>query len=1216
MDAAPMSLTTAIRRQGGRVKRRLIRLRSEVAVAAHRSARPVEDITVSIIVPIYNVEAYLDECLDSLRQQRHRNLEILVVDDGSPDGSAAIAMRHAAEDSRIRVIRRDNGGLGAARNTGVREATGDYLCFVDSDDVIPLDAISTMAAVGNKTGSQIVAGAMIRFNSTRRWRPDWVELHAQERLHLRIRDWPSLVRNNYTTGKLYDTTFWRSCNLWFREGVSYEDQPIITQLFIRAKGIDVIPTVTYEWRQRDDLSSISQQMHTLPDLVDRVAAWRESHRLLSVEAPRGVYEAWLTTLYSAHFHWYLRSTSTVDDDYWALLQSSVVEMTAHAPAHLLTSVSPQFRIPVELALRNLRDELHEFIRVGGYGLNNFPAHLEDTGLVMELPTWGDESVGLPNDLYLLRDEDVPFVHRLDRVSWTDDGDLRIAGWAYFRFIDLSKQSTVITLVVRHSSRKEIRVDTHPDPARTLTAPLEDKWADYPSAAFTATIPFADLMAHATFKTGESWAFDVHVRTGRLERSVALTNVHPWGAAPSLAPRRFGDGFVHRTDIGMDRPFMLQYLAQLVAPEELTLDGRTLRGRLRSLRTEHITELSLVNVAGDQVFSFPVSEAGLTPEFSFEVPGEVLATPPPRDMTAAIFSLRAVLASGRTVLVTSIFDDRADSTVIGSRVLSLRSSHRGAVVLEVSAATVEIDAARIDADVLELSGHVPGVMTGNVTLQLTSAKAASHPVTAAIAHGQFAVQLPLRHYEPKFGDAILPTRRFVLTFTVDSSHADNALSFRGEARASSDLTSQLPMPIDGDRVAMTLTRATEGVLVAAIVAPIGAAARGSYNRNRLENEHREGVPARRGEPREGMLIDSYFGEVASCNGVGIQHELRKRGATLPIYWAVKDHSVGVPEGGIPVVRNSLEWYERLRTAKYFVTNMYQPAYHPKPDGQVIIQTFHGYPFKVMGHSHWVNLQNSRKRIESFDQRAAEWDYLISPARYATPLLQREFAYHGRVLEVGYPRNDVLKSAEALQIRPAVREALGIPAGATAVLYAPTFRDYLSVDDHTAPMADILDVDLLMKQLGEEVVLLIRGHAFHARTDERQRSSDRVIDVTDYPEPADLYLASDLAVVDYSSLRFDYGLTGKPMLYLVPDLDLYKETRGWLLDYEPTAPGPLLSTTAEVVTAIQNLDAVVEDFAPAYRKFTDDYLDLDDGHASERVVDAVFVPRGDAPPRTAE
>jgi CDP-glycerol glycerophosphotransferase len=164
-----------------------------------------------------------------------------------------------------------------------------------------------------------------------------------------------------------------------------------------------------------------------------------------------------------------------------------------------------------------------------------------------------------------------------------------------------------------------------------------------------------------------------------------------------------------------------------------------------------------------------------------------------------------------------------------------------------------------------------------------------------------------------------------------------------------------------------------------------------------------------------------------------------------------------------------------------------------------------------------------------------------------------------------------------------------------------------------MGDFLDAELLARRLGDNYVLLIRGHAFHARTGQRSATSERIMDVTDYPDPADLYLASDLAILDYSSLRFDYALTRKPMLFLVPDLNLYEDTRGWLLDYSSTAPGPFLMTTEEVAAAIKEIDTVEAEHRQAYATFRETYLDLEDGQAAARLVDAVFVPRGDAPPR---
>jgi len=124
------------------------------------------------------------------------------------------------------------------------------------------------------------------------------------------------------------------------------------------------------------------------------------------------------------------------------------------------------------------------------------------------------------------------------------------------------------------------------------------------------------------------------------------------------------------------------------------------------------------------------------------------------------------------------------------------------------------------------------------------------------------------------------------------------------------------------------------------------------------------------------------------------------------------------------------------------------------------------------------------------------------------------------------------------------------------------------------------------------------------------TDRVIDVTDYPDVNDLILASDAAVLDYSSLRFDYVLSGKPMVFLVPDLAEYDRARGGVIPFGPTAPGPQVDTTEQVVVELSDLSSLAERYAEAREQFRAEYVDLEDGAAAARLVDAVFVPRGDA------
>ena len=99
---------------------------------------------ITVVVPVYNVESYLERCVTSIRKQSHTNLEILLVNDGSTDKSLEICQRLEQEDQRIRLISQANGGLSAARNTGIAQAKGQYIAFIDSDDVISLDMMKTL----------------------------------------------------------------------------------------------------------------------------------------------------------------------------------------------------------------------------------------------------------------------------------------------------------------------------------------------------------------------------------------------------------------------------------------------------------------------------------------------------------------------------------------------------------------------------------------------------------------------------------------------------------------------------------------------------------------------------------------------------------------------------------------------------------------------------------------------------------------------------------------------------------------------------------------------------------------------------------------------------------------------------------------------------------------------------------------------------------------
>lgn len=121
---------------------------------------------ISVIVPVYKVEPYLRKCVDSILNQTYRNLEVILVDDGSPDNCGAICDEYAAIDSRVRVIHKPNGGLSDARNAGLQAMSGSFLAFVDSDDMLPQRSLEILVNAAKETQADLVIGNHVRFEDT------------------------------------------------------------------------------------------------------------------------------------------------------------------------------------------------------------------------------------------------------------------------------------------------------------------------------------------------------------------------------------------------------------------------------------------------------------------------------------------------------------------------------------------------------------------------------------------------------------------------------------------------------------------------------------------------------------------------------------------------------------------------------------------------------------------------------------------------------------------------------------------------------------------------------------------------------------------------------------------------------------------------------------------------------------------------------------------
>ncbi|MFD8154542.1 CDP-glycerol glycerophosphotransferase family protein [Streptomyces sp. NPDC059720] len=320
------------------------------------------------------------------------------------------------------------------------------------------------------------------------------------------------------------------------------------------------------------------------------------------------------------------------------------------------------------------------------------------------------------------------------------------------------------------------------------------------------------------------------------------------------------------------------------------------------------------------------------------------------------------------------------------------------------------------------------------------------------------------------------------------------------------------------------------------------------------------------------------------------------------WVVREDAVAaLPPGVDHVVAGSRRYHEVMARATYWVNDVNWPGTLAKRPGSVHVHTHQGTPLKYMG----ADLLTKPGARHGFDvpqmlRRADRWDYSLVAGRHAERAWERAYPCHFTSLRTGSPRNDVLVGAGP-ERGAAVRERLGIPAGNTVVLYAPTRRDY-----RKGGHVDRFDPARFAEDLGPGHTLVVRLHPSLAGgiarglglSDLHRRGV--VVDATDEPHVEDVMLASDVLVTDYSALMFDYVLLDRPVVVHADDWGAFAASRGAYFDITADAPGHVSRSYPELARlfasgAWQDVEA-----ARLRADFRSRYCEFEDGRAAERVV----------------
>ncbi len=1069
--------------RGIRVRRAAERLRRLAPTPEQDRERPVP--VLSVVIPVYNVEAFLPMCLDSVLGQTLTSLEVIAVDDGSTDGSAAVLDEYAARDPRLVVVRQENAGQGIARNRGTDLAQGEFLTFCDADDVVPRAAYAAMVAVLERSGSDFCVGGARRFSHSRMFPVSWGRsVHQRDRIGTTIDEFPAAMQDIIAANRLFRTRFWREQVPPFRGHRAYEDHVPMLAAYVRARRFDVLSRTTYHWRIREDNTSTGQQKARLENLLDRISAKEEARDLLLAEASTRTYDAWVARTLDIDFQPFLEPALSAGDMYRNVLGAACRTMFDRASAEALGMVRFNAKVRAWLAATGqwrALVEADEHFRAEG---RLPPAVVVDGRIVAR-----EDGVGLP-DL-------VP--HRLRELSvhetelWAAvrdvrpdaDGNVEIVGFAAIRGLDESTPPAGLAAWLEgpDGERRTVSVVPADEPSADLT--VTDPQADHRGAGFRVAV---DPRTLAALTPGTRWNLVLRVERDGVLREGGLHEAVPYSPAQDLRA------------IDVDA------------------DGRSLR--------------VLVDLAAD----------GLCLEV--EQPAEDAGGP----------------------------GEPADPARPRVREVRLTPEHL-VVVLEPGPAPEALAAASLTSDVQALSLDRVGAEHGAPVLEFRRTLSRWGSLVAP-ALGAWTLRLPGPDGRLLGADPAESLRAALPCSVVEEGALRVNLRVRREGRL--------------------------GLLVSAPVAVPDATARG---RRELRQRYR----AASAPVQDAVLLSASGARPPGPDLRALERELAQRHPALPRWWAVRSLADPVPDGARPLIVGTRAWYDALSTSRYVLADDDLPPFFRKRAGQRVLQVFSGRPAKTMGVARWRELGWSQERIGfELDRVRAQWDLLLAADARAEALYRAQLRWDGPVLTVGSPRDDLLLAADRdpdlrARTRAALAADLGIDPERRLVLYAPTFRDALSPRVPTAGLPpDGVDLAALGAALGEETTLLFRAHPLDRRQGARLARRAGVADVTDHPDVMSLLLAADAAVLDYSALRFDWALTGRPAAYLVPDQARYFAVRGSLEEYRDTVAGPLVETPAGVAEALRDPAAWTARHGEELARLRARFHAAEDGRAAARVL----------------
>lgn len=1140
------------------------------------------DIKASVIIPIYNVEDYLEECLLSVIHQTLEGLQVIMIDDGSQDGSSQIAREFADKYDNFEYIRQENGGLGNARNTGVKYARGKYLVFLDSDDIVPDDAYERMYLAAERNRSDFVIGHVTRFDSKKETVSKQHEFVFQKYL-----DKTHIIEN---TDLIYDTTswnkfirkdFWDKHNFVFPEKMLYEDIPVTIPMHYLADNVTMLQDVCYRWRLREGKNkSITQRAGDLVNLRDRIKALRMVDDFFQKNVTeKYLWEAKYDKFLSIDFIVFVNRCHILSREHTEEMVGILREYIEDAiPLKMFDQLPAINREKYYCIINNDVDKLiklreyevahYQDIKIkekNGKYIGNFPKHLISKNKAVMETTLKKRRL----------------THLIENIRWKENKCI-IEGYAFIMGLTVPRPElqNIQAFLFRTDTGEKIPLE-----AECISSPQADK-------KFGSRIDFASKKIYIRNYKGAGYRITIDVTKDILERNIE------------------GEYFI-----------LMTYERDCWKKETI------LRGIKKSIRQKlskksYLKESLHIELSSDYRYAL---------KLRIDRHGAVI-----KKREVENDCLQFLLSRPVDGLYASkdVYNPEKISAVINQNEVSIAlkdipkgkyritfkegQRHRPILKEKKERSCITYGADHIYEEVA--ADHSYFVSRDSIAPVVQKIKQDKHlfefVIVKELTEGDFVPDgAELYVEDQQIAEKVLLGRSEVIkqggeifaTFTVDLEKKELIRDLYAKRRqvfiayASSESTSVFPVKKKTkafDKKYYTKTRRFRFVLDSKddCLYFNTLQIKGYFTKNKKKQDFaaRFIYPLFRLFPvkKNWIVFESMWGSKFSCNPRYLYEYINECYPEYKCIWILKDECTPITGNGVRVRRLSLKYFYYLARAKYFVNNVNFHDHFVKRKSQVEVQTMHGTPLKTIGLDVPGDFP-TKKSEQKYIKRCRRWDYLIVQSKFVADLAPSAFRFEKTIMDTGYPRTDILYRSNNETAMMNMKKKLGLPEDKKVIMYAPTWRIKNRFEMK-------LDLEKMRHYFSDDYILILRLHHFSATGWSGVQNDSFIYDFTQYQSIEDLYIVTNILITDYSSVMFDFAVLDRPMLFYTYDLEEYRDKlRGFNIDIEKEAPGPVLFYSDDIISAIEHLDETVEGSKERVSAFQQRYIEYECHNSSEKV-----------------